>query len=467
MPEKNFEYVISVIMPIYNVQKYLQESIESVVNQTLGFENNIQLILVNDGSTDDSEEICLEYQKKYPDNIQYVYQNNAGVSAARNYGLELARGRYINFLDADDKWTWDVFESAIDFLKHHNGIPFVACKMHFFEGNDGYHYLSRGDKFKESREIDIEEEYKFLQLHAASAVFCREAIGDIRFDTELRYGEDALFLNTILLQHGKYGVLADPEYFYRKRSGENSVIQGATTNKEYYLSTVERFICAIANKKVSNGRLESKYVQNLICYEIRSYAKLKATEYLDKQEYKVFMNHIMQLTQLVDDELLFRTKDLSLHKKIALAEMKHKCDIKDKLQMYNGNLIWNNQAIFSLDSKPYMKLVKMHFSERKMIMELEIPGIFTDLMDIRIVEKDAAKHLVCWEDIQGTGVFFFEKLISTTKKAIVELDVEQATFFFFSARMQDGSICIIEPDISDGICIEKKGFGLKLEEIVD
>ena len=93
------KYKFSVIIPIYNVENYLEETIDSVINQTIGFNDNIQLILINDGSPDSSEEICERYKKEYPNNIIYLKQENSGVSVARNKGLELATGEIINFLD--------------------------------------------------------------------------------------------------------------------------------------------------------------------------------------------------------------------------------------------------------------------------------------------------------------------------------------------------------------------------------
>jgi len=90
--KKNFKF--SVIIPIYNVEEYLEETINSVINQTIGFEENIQLILINDGSPDNSEEICLKYKELYPDNVIYYKQKNSGVSSARNKGIELAIGEF-------------------------------------------------------------------------------------------------------------------------------------------------------------------------------------------------------------------------------------------------------------------------------------------------------------------------------------------------------------------------------------
>ena len=113
----NKKYKFSVIIPIYNAGQYLDDAINSVISQTIGF-SNIELILVNDGSTDNSEDICMKYKEKYS-NIIYVKQKNKGVSSARNKGLSLATGQYVNFLDADDL----VFAVDLSLFKN---IP-IAC----------------------------------------------------------------------------------------------------------------------------------------------------------------------------------------------------------------------------------------------------------------------------------------------------------------------------------------------------
>lgn len=86
-------------MAVYNTEDYVHQAIESVINQTIGFKNNIQLILVNDGSTDGTEEILLNYKNKYPNNIVLINQANQGQASARNNGLKYVKGEYVNFLE--------------------------------------------------------------------------------------------------------------------------------------------------------------------------------------------------------------------------------------------------------------------------------------------------------------------------------------------------------------------------------
>lgn len=96
----------------------MEETIQSVIHQTIGFKKNIQIILVNDGSPDDSGKICEKYQREYPDNIVYVEQKMQVSVPARNNGLKYAEGEIINFLDSDDKWGKLLLSEAYRFFKN-------------------------------------------------------------------------------------------------------------------------------------------------------------------------------------------------------------------------------------------------------------------------------------------------------------------------------------------------------------
>ena len=104
--------LISVIVPVYNVEKYLPECVESIISQTYG---NLEIILVDDGSTDRSGKICDEFAEK-DSRIVVIHQKNSGVSAARNRGLDVCKGDYISFVDSDDYYCTDLMESAMNAL---------------------------------------------------------------------------------------------------------------------------------------------------------------------------------------------------------------------------------------------------------------------------------------------------------------------------------------------------------------
>ena len=189
------KFLFSVVIPVYNVEKYLEEAILSIVNQTIGFKKNIQLILINDGSPDNSGDICKKYKTLYPENIVYVEKENGGVSAARNEAFQYIDAEYTTFLDADDKYDEKCFKYVLDFYKNHD-IETVGARTAFFEASTGYHPLDY--KFKKgTRIIDICDpaERDSFYNRCASAFIKTDCIGDVRFDTGLKFGEDGVFFN--------------------------------------------------------------------------------------------------------------------------------------------------------------------------------------------------------------------------------------------------------------------------------
>ena len=163
------KYKLSVIIPIYNVEKYLEETLKSVIEQTLGFENNIEMILVNDGSPDNSEEICLRYKEKYPENIVYIKQKNGGVSSARNTGAKVAKGKYINFLDSDDILSKNAYKRAVELLDQNKDVNIATLRIKFFDARKGYHNLDY--KFsKGTRIVELEKETNNPIYHVTTSV---------------------------------------------------------------------------------------------------------------------------------------------------------------------------------------------------------------------------------------------------------------------------------------------------------
>ena len=149
-------FLFSVVIAIYNTGRYLQDSIGSLLNQTINFDK-IQVILVNDGSVDKTEELCLNYQNLFPKNIFYVKINHGGVSKARNAGLALAKGKFINFLDPDDKWSYNAFKYFFLFFKFYKDIDLVAGRLKFFEANENFHPLDY--KYYKTRKVNLNDEY--------------------------------------------------------------------------------------------------------------------------------------------------------------------------------------------------------------------------------------------------------------------------------------------------------------------
>lgn len=310
MEKKEFKF--SVITPIYMVEEYLEKTIESVVKQTIGFEKNIQLILVNDGSPDNSDIICKKYKEKYPENIIYIEKDNGGVSSARNEGFKYAKGKYVNFLDSDDIWDTKAFKAVYKFFeKYYNDIDVVACRINQFDAVSRLHVLDY--KFDNGdRVIDIrkpEDSDKFT-MHVTSAFFKKEAIDGVSFDNTVKFGEDSLFINSLILEKAKYGVLQSANYYYRKRKNGSSTIQTQKKDIEYYTLSPKAHYYGVINK---SKKLYSKvlpYVQSNLAYDIGWRFKSATPEAIRSNtsliaEYEALIKDILNY---VDEKVILNSK---------------------------------------------------------------------------------------------------------------------------------------------------------------
>ena len=124
------EEKISVIIPVYNVEKYISRCLDSILNQSY---KNVEIIIINDGSTDKSGLICDEYSKRY-DNIRVFHKENGGVSSARNLGITVAKGEYITFADPDDFLNKDMYKILYDNAKNNNS-DITICSVNEIREN--------------------------------------------------------------------------------------------------------------------------------------------------------------------------------------------------------------------------------------------------------------------------------------------------------------------------------------------
>ncbi len=348
---KEYKYKFSVIIPIYNVELYLAETVNSVIDQTIGFEENIQIILVNDGSPDNSERICKEYARAYPENIKYIKQENAGVSAARNTGIPYAEGKYINFLDSDDKWEDDAFEKIYNFFEeHYDETDVVAGRIRQFDANTQFHVLDY--KFKPGMRVaDLTnpEEYDSIQLHVTSAVIKTEAIGENRFDSGIKFGEDSLFVNSIILEKATLGIASEAMYYYRKRRDQSSAVQTQTMNKEYYFKSPQRYYYPLVEMSKAKYNAVIPYVQNVLAYDMGwRLGRELPDDLLNAQEKNEYQAMLHELYSYVDDEVILKSK---VHKS-AVRKMTAK-RIKDNSDSFFADMTFNGeeQALFYKDIK--------------------------------------------------------------------------------------------------------------------
>ena len=312
------QFVFSVVIPVYNAMPYLPETLDSVLNQTVGY-RCIQVILVDDGSTDDSPLVCKRYVSRYPDNVVYVRQENRGVSAARNAGLQLISGQIVNFLDSDDKWSADAFEKAKCMFDSHPDLNVVSAKMLFFDGKSGGHPLNY--KFKVDRVVDIKRQYDFPQLSLPSSFVRAESLKGLQFDTRLSISEDTVFVNQLIMSSGCYGALSDPIYWYRKRREGGSAIDSSTHSMSYYFDTPK--YCYAYLLEIADSYEAGRYGQYLVMYDLQWRFLLKDDGFLQEDEKRSYIESIRQLLQKIHDEVILEQRNLTNEYKLHVLSVKY------------------------------------------------------------------------------------------------------------------------------------------------
>ena len=257
---------VSVIVPIYNVEKYLEKCINSLLSQTL---EDIQIILVNDGSKDNSGNIAREYEKNNKNRIIYVEKENGGLSDARNYGLKYATGDFVAFLDSDDYIEKNAYEEMYNKAIEENA-DYVECDFIWEFPNK-----IRVDKqypYKNKKEM-----LSFVRVVAWNKLIKRQLITDnnLEFPKGLRY-EDVEFTYKLIPFINKFAYVDKPFIHYVQREGSIANVQNERTAEIFtVLDNVIEFYKKNNIYEEYRDELEYNYARYLLCSSLKRMCKIK------------------------------------------------------------------------------------------------------------------------------------------------------------------------------------------------
>ena len=226
----NEEYfLISIVIPVYNAEKYLEQCLNSIKNQTY---KNFEVILVNDGSIDHSESICMDFVK-VDTRFKYFTKVNGGASSARNFGLDNVTGDYITFIDADDWVDENHLEVLINNIKDNNSDMAVSS-IKKFDMSNNFHFRMYSNQEKYLLNYNKLNREEFLVIFpklilannsykiAVSKLFKKELVSDIRFDESIIYGEDLEFFFKLYLNINSISYADEVTYIYRLHDESSS-----------------------------------------------------------------------------------------------------------------------------------------------------------------------------------------------------------------------------------------------------
>ena len=310
---------VSIIVPVYNVANYLEKCLNSLVKQTL---KDIEIIVVNDGSTDNSLEIAKEYEKKYPKLFKVYSKKNGGLSDARNFGLKYAKGKYVAFVDSDDYVKKDMFLKMYNYAIKKD-LDIVVCDT--IIKSDSKEYVLKSNLNYSNDDI---KNYIIASPMAWIRLIKREILKNVKFKKGIFY-EDLELMPSLVLKTRKIGFIDYAGYYYVQRTGS------IMNQKRFNAKLLNIFDVLEANKK----KLYTKFPKEVEYLYITHLLRSTTLRFLDYKESKNYLNKINKIMRdnfpLWKNNSYYKQSSFKLKMVCALAYKRHYTLLKLIKRIFN------------------------------------------------------------------------------------------------------------------------------------
>lgn len=426
LPENQilYPYMVSFVIAVYNTAGFLSEMLDSILAQKQDvltsflrkngeavfkenvYENIYEIILVDDGSTDGSEDICDVYARKYPW-IKVLHKENGGVSSARNAGIAIAQGKYITFPDSDDKLSDNVLESCFTFFEaHEQEVSMVTYPLRFFDAQIGNHWTAyRFDKG--TRILNMMEEWDKPQYFTAASFFKTAALKNkISFDNRLINGEDIKFAHEVLY-HDKpmIGLVDSCTYWYRRRStGEQSAVQNSKNTREYYIPYLKNMLGSLLEgAQIAYGKIP-KYVQYAVMGQLQWRLRSDgdgalAKAIIGEKDFQEYRQLIQELVKRIDLDVIMEQKQLYREHLFYLGNIKTGGRVQRRTE--RQNILYYFGDIYCTDAAScYLKLEFMRIMNGILYLEGACANLEQDCVNWILIKAFALDD----EQESGEGI---------------------------------------------------------------
>jgi len=314
------EYQYTIISAVYNVESYLDDYFKSIVYQILDFEKHIFLVLVDDGSTDNSANIIKKWQNKYPNNITYIKKENGGQASARNMGLDYIKTEWVTFIDPDDFLDTQYFYNIDKILSSRDSIDIgmIACKWVIFQEKSGRFSEKHPLNFRfrsGNRVFKYKNDNKFLPSSVATTLYRYSVIkeNNLSFNENIKPNfEDGHFSGKYLLYMQEESIFyaSGSKYFYRKRGSGTSTLDNSWANPNRFDVVIDQgYIGLLEDSLNIHGSIPTA-VARLILYDIFWYFKKiinnpQSISFLDKYQKNRFKELVYKIFEKIDRDVIW------------------------------------------------------------------------------------------------------------------------------------------------------------------
>lgn len=307
---------ISVIIPVYNSEKYVGKCLDSLLEQTY---DDIEVILIDDCSKDNSLNVINSYQEKYPDKIKVIQScENKGAAKARNLGLDIATGEYIGFVDSDDFITKDYYEKLLTACME-TGAQLSRTNRKLVFGGIELSFLGRKCHYQSASIINPKEDPRYLVNEppcVTNKLFSRELIGDAKFPEGLKW-EDYPFVVPLMVAANQVAAVPEKNYFYNIHLSSTTCSDARRLNQ----NMLDIFTCSdmvgescLTAATPDNVKYLINYVQMQNCLQRLKEILNARMPLAEKQELLTLMSHLVQVKYgpWQEHEIYQEQKDKSL-----------------------------------------------------------------------------------------------------------------------------------------------------------
>lgn len=311
----------TIVSAVYNVDKYLDDYFISLVNQTLNFKDYIKIVIIDDGSTDNSAILVKKWQDKYPNNIKYIYKQNGGQSTARNLGLEYVTTKWVTFIDPDDFVDLSYFREIDIAISNNKDVSMIVTNLNFFMEETStvkkthplrYRFNENINKVKNSNLNN------YINLSSSATIFDNDLIvnSGLQFDPKVKPNfEDGRFIaEYLLLSNNSFSVfLNKATYFYRKREDGSSTLDLAWKRKEKYKDVLIYGFLETLDSYYKEFGFVPKNIQNTVLYDLVWYIqyllnKPEKLDFLSEIEKKDFYELYKEVFSYIDEDTILDFK---------------------------------------------------------------------------------------------------------------------------------------------------------------
>ena len=297
-------FMFSVVLTVSDNPGYLEQSISSVLDQTLDFKENVQIIFIDYGGCVESTELVRRIGRVYPDNVVILSKDYLGQPYAENNVYKVPGGEYVTFLDGDDYFSKNTFEQVKNFFdKHSEESNIVSIPVINGNVEDGLNY-----KFEQTRIINLEEEANNPQLHLKSCFIKKSALHNYKYNRKTLFEEETILINQLLLDLPRIGVINNVKYHIRQTFNTN-FFKNKTIQEKKHIQRIN-IIKKLLSTSITKNSIVPDFIKYTITYYIQDILKIPDLGFLDKEEKNSLFEEIRSIIGILDDDMIYDNENI-------------------------------------------------------------------------------------------------------------------------------------------------------------